>query len=280
MTGVRIVTDSSCDLTADEASELGVKVVPLSIRFGDDEYVDREELSIEDFYAKLATSEVLPETAAPSPGAFEQQFRALAADGADAVVCINLSRALSATMEAAQQAARSIGDEIDIRVIDSRSITAGLGTMVRHAVAAAESGASADEVEAVVNDMIGRTRVYGALDTLDNLKKGGRIGNAQAMIGSLLSIKPILDLSSGEVEEAGKQRTRKKALAWLRDTVVESGNVEELSVMHANASDIDLFVSMLQTAFPDQEIRVGWIGAVIGTHGGPGTIGLCWLDPS
>lgn len=280
MAGVRIVTDSSCDLTAEEAAALRVEVVPLSIRFGEDEYVDRDELSIEDFYAKLATSEALPETAAPSPGAFEQRFRALAADEADAIVCINISRALSATMEAAQQAARSIGDEIDIRVLDSQSITAGLGTIVRHAVASADSGASADEIEVVVNDLIGRTHVFGALDTLDNLKKGGRIGNAQALIGSMLSIKPILDLSSGEVEEAGKLRTRKKALGWLVDRVVEAGGVEELAVMHANASDIDQFVSMLQAAFPGQQIRVGWIGAVIGTHGGPGTIGLCWLDPA
>ncbi len=280
MAGVRIVTDSSCDLTAEEAAALRVEVVPLSIRFGDEEYVDREELSIEDFYAKLATSDVLPETAAPSPGAFEQRFRQVADDGADAVVCINISRALSATMEAAQQAARSIGDEFDIRVIDSRSITAGLGTMVRHAVAAADSGASADDIETTVNGLIERTHVFGALDTLDNLKKGGRIGNAQALIGSMLSIKPILDLSTGEVEEAGKQRTRRRALSWLRDKVVEAGDVQELSVMHANANDIDTFVSMLREAFPDKDIHVGWIGAVIGTHGGPGTIGLCWLDPS
>ena len=278
MAGVRIVTDSSCDLSAEEAAALGVEIVPLSIRFGNEEYVDREELSVEDFYAKLRTSDSLPETAAPSPGAFLERFNKLRSEGADAVVCINISRDLSATMEAAQQAARQLEGEFDVRVIDSRSITAGLGTQVIHAAEAARSGASADEIAELVAGLIERTHVLGSLDTLEYLKKGGRIGGAQALIGSMLSIKPILDISSGAVEEAGKQRTRKKALLAMRDRMLESGPISDLAVYHADAKDLDDFIAMVREVLPDTTMRVGLIGAVIGTHGGPGTMGVCWLS--
>lgn len=279
MTGVRIVTDSACDLKQSETEEWGITVVPLTIRFGDEEYIDREQLSVEDFYQKMASSPMLPETAAPSPGAFEEAFRKLGGDGADAVVCINLSRGLSATMEAAQQAARTLEGELDVRVIDSRSITAGLGSQVLRAARAAREGKSADEIESMVQDLTTRTRVFGTLDTLDNLRKGGRIGGAQALLGSMLSIKPILDISTGVVEEAGKQRTRRKALGWLRDKLASTGPVEDLTIMHSMAPDVGDFEAMIRADRPDQEIRVELIGAVIGAHGGPGVMGLCWVEP-
>ena len=209
---VRIVTDSSCDLTDDEVAAHGIEVVPLTIRFGDEEFEDRTDLTVEAFYEKLAAASVLPETAAPAPGKFEAAFRRQAAAGADAVVCINLSSGLSATMQSAQNAAAAVEDDLDVRVVDSRSITSGLGTQVLLAAEAAAAGASADEVVALVEELVARTHVFGALDTLDNLKKGGRIGGAQALLGSLLSIKPIVDISTGKVEEAGKARTRRKAL--------------------------------------------------------------------
>jgi DegV family protein with EDD domain len=277
---VRIVSDSSCDLTAEEASDLSVGIVPLSIRFGDEEFTDREQLTPEEFYRRMAATDVLPETAAPSPGAFDQAFRQAAADGADAVVCINISRELSATGEAAQQAARSLEGEIDVRVLDSKSITSGLGTIVLRAAQAAKEGRSADEITALVDSLVPRTRVFGALDTLDNLKKGGRIGGAQAFIGSMLSIKPIIDISTGKVEEAAKQRTRKKSLAWLRDTINAAGAVEDLAIMHADANDVDEFIAQVRSDHPDLEVRTGYIGAVIGTHGGRGTVGATWLDPA
>src|SRR4051812_22012754 len=127
---VRIVTDSSCDLTQEEAEQLGIEIVPLSIRFGDKEFTDRVDLSVAEFYERMAASDALPETAAPSPGAFEQAFRRAADAGADAVVCINLSSELSATIQSAQNAAKSLDGVIDVRVVDSRSITMGLGSQV------------------------------------------------------------------------------------------------------------------------------------------------------
>jgi len=277
---VRIVTDSSADLPADDVERLGLEVVPLSIRFGDEEYTDGVDLSVAQFYEKLASSADLPETAAPAPGAFEAAFRRQAEAGADAVVCINLSSGLSATIQSAQNAAKAVADDLDVRVVDSRSITAGLGTQVRAAAEAAAGGAGADEVVALVEGMVGRTHVIGALDTLDNLKKGGRIGGAQALLGSLLSIKPLLDISSGEVEEAGRARTRRRALDWLRDRIFALPEVEELTVAHGMAPDVDHMVALLAPRYPADKLRVTTIGPTIGTHGGPRVMGLTWIDPA
>jgi DegV family protein with EDD domain len=277
---VRIVTDSSCDLDATEADELGIEVVPLSIRFGSDEYTDRVDLSVEDFYAQMAASPTLPETAAPSPGAFETAFRRQAEAGADAIICVMLSSGLSATMQAAQTAATSLEGEIDVRVIDSRSITMGLGTIARVAAQTAADGADVDAVAATVDDLTSRTHVIGTLDTLENVKKGGRIGAGQAFLGSLLSIKPLVDLSTGVLEPAGKARTRRKALEWVRDVVLERPKVEHLAVIHSMAPDVDDLLDLLSPSYEPDSIRIAVIGAVIGTHGGPRMIGATWVDPA
>ena len=279
MPGVRIVTDSACDIPAAQAGEHGIEVVPLTIRFGDEEFTDGVTLSIEEFYRRLASSPTLPETSAPSVGAFEEAFRRHADKGADAIVCINLSSGLSATMQSAQNAAKALEGDTDVRVIDSRSLTSGLGSQVLAAARAAADGASVDDVVALVEDMVPRTHVFGALDTLDNLKKGGRIGGAQALLGTLLSIKPILDVSSGTVEEASKQRTRKKSLLWLRDKVFEQPAVENLAVMHGQAPDIDEFLDLLAPRYSRDAITVGLIGPTIGTHGGPRVMGVTFQSP-
>ena len=276
---VRIVTDSAADLTDAEAGELGITVVPLTIRFGEEEYVDRRDLTPSEFYAKLASASVLPETAAPSPGAFAVAFQEALDAAADGVVCVNISSLLSATMSAAQNAARGIVGA-PIRVVDSRSITAGLGSQVKAAARAAAAGADVDEVVRVVEEMVPRTRVYGALDTLENLKKGGRIGGAQAMLGALLSIKPIIDISTGEVQQEAKPRTRTKALQHLAQKVEEAGAVENLSVMHGGAPDVDQFLDMLARTHPRESIHVGDIGATIGVHGGPRVMGVTFQVPA
>jgi DegV family protein with EDD domain len=280
---VRIVTDSACDLRGDEVEHYGIEVVPLSIRFGDKEYVDREELTVSEFYRLLEASDELPETAAPAPGKFDAAFRRQLDAGASGVVCINLSAALSATMQSAQTAVDHLKSEIpdaDVQVVDSRSITAGLGSIVIAAAQMGVDGASATEIVAAVESLSDRTQVFGTLDTLENLKKGGRIGGAQALLGSILSIKPILDLSSGEVEEAGKQRTRKKALGWLRDKLTEVGPVENLAIMHGDAPDLDLFLEMISDIVAVDQIRIEKIGPVIGTHGGPRVMGIAFQTPA
>ena len=279
---VGIVTDSSCDLHDDELDGIGVEIVPLFIRFGTDEFVDREQISVEDFYRRMASVEELPQTAAPPPGRFEQAFRRCLDAGCEAVVCINLSAAISATMQSAVQAVNAIeaaGDSADIRVLDSRSVTAGLGTMVLQAARMAADGSSADAIEAFVADASERTHVFGTLDTLENLRKGGRIGGAQALLGSMLSIKPIVDISSGEVEEAAKQRTRRKALGWLRDTVRAAEPVEHLAVMHGEAPDVGDFCEMLAEVHSG-DIRVCKVGPIVGTHAGQGVLGMAYQIPA
>ncbi len=264
---VRIVTDSGCDLSPDVTEALGIAVVPLSIRFGSREFTDRVELTPNQFYAEMEADDTLPETAAPSPGAFASAYQQLIDDGATDIVCINLSEALSATAQAARTAASTVSGA-GIEIVDSRSVTIGQGTLVLRAAEAARDGATAAEVIASTNALSDRMHVYGVLNTLENLKKGGRIGNAQAMLGTMLSIKPCLDLSSGAVEEAGRQRTRKKALAWL--TSVLPDNAENITVGHGLADDVDAFVSQMGVT-PD---RISVIGPVVGTHGGPGVIGM------
>ena len=277
MSGVRIVTDSSCDLPQPLVDEFALRVVPLTIRFGEEEFVDRVELSAAQFYEKMASVNFLPETAAPSPGAFEEAFTAMADDGADAVVCINLSSSLSATMASAQNAARALEGKIDVRVVDSRSITGGLGGQIIEAAKAAADGRTADDIVALVEDLATRTHVFGALDTLENLKRGGRIGGAQAMLGTMLSIKPIIDISTGVVEEAAKQRTRRKAMVWLRERFLEAGPVQNLSVCHGMAPDLADFKAVLAEKIDLSTARDDTVvGATIGAHGGPRILGLTW----
>ena len=274
---VKIITDSASDLSPELAAEHGIRVVPLSIRFGDEEFIDGVELTPEQFYAKMAETDVLPSTAAPAPGAFEAAIREAAADG-DSVVVINLSGDLSATVQSAENAKRAIGDEIDVRVVDSKGITATLGLKVLAAARAAAEGKSADEIVAMVEEMRGRSKVYGALNTLDNLKKGGRIGGAQAMLGSLLSIKPIVDISTGAVSEAAKVRTRRKALVWLRDELFKLPQVEELALCSGGASDVDELLDLIAERYPRDQVQVWTIGPVIGAHGGPAVIGFAWHE--
>jgi DegV family protein with EDD domain len=274
---VRIVTDSACDLPEAICAELGVEVVPLTIRFGDREYVDRKELSIDAFWRELAASPVLPETAAPSVGAFEEAFRRLSDDGASAIVCINLSARLSATMQSAQVAAKALDGTTPIEIIDSLSASMGIGNLVLHAARRARAGASLDEIVREVNDRRQREHVFATLDTLEYLRKGGRIGGAQALLGSMLSIKPIISVLDGVVEPAGRVRTRSKALRFLVDQI-PAGKVELISVLHANAPDLDEFLAMLEPAVPDAEVTVGSIGPVIGVHTGPRVMGIAWID--
>jgi DegV family protein with EDD domain len=272
---VRIVTDSACDLTDDEVAQWGVEVVSLTIRFGDEEFVDRTELPVSEFYRRLASSAELPQTAAPAPGAFAQAYERLRDEGATAIVSINLSSELSATMQSAQTAAAAF-TAIPVHVVDSRSITGGLGTLVITAAGLARDGADAETIVKEVDALKARQRIYGTLDTLEYLKKGGRIGGAQAMLGSMLSIKPLLDISKGSVEEAGKTRTRKKALQWLRDQVMQHYPVDNLTVIHSEAPDIDDFLQLLRADIDMTDVRVGPIGAVIGSHGGPRVVGVTY----
>ena len=276
---VRIVTDSSCDLPQDIADSLGISIVPLSIRFGDEEFIDRTTITADEFWARCSASSELPQTAAPSPGQYEETYRKLREQGATGILVVALSADLSFTMQSADLAAKAVAGDIDVRVVDSRTATMGLGLIAVECAELARTGAPIDAVEALARDHVNRMHVFGALDTLENLKKGGRIGGAKAMLASALSIKPLIEIRGGKVEEAGKQRTRGKALNALVEEVVKAGDIERLAILHAKCADIDDFVAKVRAVYAG-DIMVGDIGAVIGTHGGQGTIGVAFRTAS
>lgn len=277
---VRIITDSACDLPDSVVQSLGIEVVPLFIRFGEDELIDREQLTTAQFWQRCSIEPDLPSTAAPSPGRFEDAVRKLQNEGATGVVIINLSGELSGTIAAARLAAEKMKTSLDVRVVDSRTVTMGLGAIVVACARAAQEGKNIDEIEALAHDLSRRCKVWGALDTLENLKKGGRIGGAKAMLASVLSIKPIIEVRDGVVQEGGKQRTRSRALAFLVDKVREASanpGISQLSILNADCSDIKAFITQLEAVYSG-EIMVGDIGAVVGAHAGRGTIGVAFFE--
>jgi DegV family protein with EDD domain len=277
MARIRIVTDTACDLSAEVAEANGITLVPLSIRFGDDEFVDGRDLTTEEFWARCKASDVLPETSAPSPGAFQETFLAAAADGYDGVLSLSLSGGVSATFQAATAAAKAVADTIEVRAVDSRSMTMGLGLMCLDVADLTATGADLDALEAHVASLIPRISVFGLVDTLEHLEKGGRIGGARALLGSLLSIKPVVTVVDGEVAEESKQRTRGRSLQYLADKALRSPALSRIAVADGAAADIDDFLALITGVQSVHPIVVSQLGPVVGTHTGPGTIGLCLL---
>jgi DegV family protein with EDD domain len=277
---IKVVTDSACDLPQTLADEYAIAIVPLTVRISGREFVDRRDLTPPEFWARCAQSPTIPETAAPSPGAFEDVFRKAAQDRYEGVVCINLSGALSATLQAAQIAAKAVSDTIPVRTVDSRQVSISLGSVVLRAAKSAKAGKSLADVAATAEDEARRTRLYATLDTLENLRKGGRIGGAQAFIGTMLSIKPVIELRDGVVEAESRQRTRSKSLRYLASKVAEHAPVESLSVIHAEAPDLDEFVALLSKSFPREEMVIADVGAVIGAHSGPRALGVSFVVAS
>ena len=277
MARVRVVTDSACDLPPALATEHGVVVVPLSIRFGSEEFTDGSAIPPDEFWARCAASAVLPETAAPSPGAFQEAFTKAADDGYDGVLCINLSSGVSATIQAARTAAGAVGDRIPVRVIDSQSMTMGQGLVVLEAAERAAAGDSLDDLADHVQGLLARTTVMGVVDTLEHLEKGGRIGGARALLGSLLSIKPVVICRDGVVAEESKQRTRSRSLRYLADAAHQAGALSRVAVCNGAATDIDTFMAMMDGVQSEHPLVLVDLGPVVGTHTGPGTVGLCFI---
>lgn len=280
MPGIRVVTDSACDLTEELAAANGIVVVPLTIRFGDEELLDRRDLSPAEFWRRCKASPTLPETAAPSPGAFQEAFAGAAAGGADGVLCLTISSGVSATYQSAVAGAEGLAGQVDVRVVDTRFLTMGQGLLCLAAAEAAAAGASLDELVDLVTGLIARTRVYGVVGTLDHLQRGGRIGGASALVGSLLSIKPVIQVQGGRVEQESKQRTRARALDYLVGKALAEAPLERVAISNGAADDIDAVVSRLDGLEVAHELVVVDLGPVVGTHAGPGTIGLSYQLPA
>ena len=277
MARIRVVTDSASDLPHDIAQRLDIDVVPLTIRFGDEEFTD---LSPEDFWAKCKVSKTLPETSAPSPGAFQGAYERAKAAGYDGVIVLTISSLLSATHQAAVLGAEAVASEIDVRVVDTLNVSMGEGLIVIDVAEAAKDGATLEDLVARSSELLKKIGVVATLDTLEHLIKGGRIGGAKAFLGQVLAIKPMIDVKAGVVAEAGRQRTRAKALAAVAQVARNHAPLRRLALIQGASSDADVatlvsLVSDIPTQFP---LIVADIGPVVGTHAGPGIIGLTWIE--
>jgi DegV family protein with EDD domain len=276
---VKIVTDSAADFADDTANASTIEVVPLSIRFDDEEFTDGIELSREEFWQRMATSSQLPSTSAPSPGAFENAFRQAATDGFTAVVCLTISGKLSATHQIAVTAANAVKDTIPVFVVDTQACAIAQALLCKAAVDEATAGSSAENIAAYIEDLRTRVHLYATLDTLENLKKGGRIGAAGAFFGSLLSIKPIVGLVDGEVKAIGRARTRNKAIQELINLLTANANPQNVVVGHSYAPDIEEFTKRVSEAVNRSDVDVSIIGPVVGTHTGPRLRALAYITP-
>ena len=271
---VRIVTDSTADLPDSIVQALGINVVPLSVNLGNDSYLDGIDLKANEFYDKLTHSVSLPTTSQPTPAAFIEVYNALSSE-IDEIISIHISPKLSGTLNSALLARDAMNSHCRIEIIDSLQASMGLGLIVIQAARAAQTGANLNEVVEIVQEVIPRTHFFGMVDTLEYLHKGGRIGKAQALMGTLLSIKPLIGCENGEVHPKGKARTQKKAMAKLFEMVQRFANIEEMSIVHSTVPDeAAAFTRRVSAIFEKDKICQSRIGPVIGTYLGPGSVAI------
>jgi DegV family protein with EDD domain len=278
MARIRVVTDSACDIPEEIARRLNIDIVSLSIRFGDEEFTDRVDLTPEAFWAKCKASKTLPETAAPSPGAFQAAYERAKTDGCDGVIVITLSALLSATHQSATLGAEAVAGEINVRIVDSKAVSMAQGLMVIDVAEVAATGISLDLLALHAESLVNKVGVVAMLDTLEHLIKGGRVGGARALLGQVLSIKPLLELKDGVVAEAGRQRTRAKALVAIAAVTKTHAPLRRLALVHGASNEVPALEKLVADIATDHPIIVTDMGPVVGAHGGPGIIGLCWIE--
>jgi DegV family protein with EDD domain len=273
---VRIVTDSTADLNQAQQESAGVSVVPLNVRFGDQVFKDHLDLSTDEFFSRLKASPQLPKTSQPAVGAFEEVFRKHREAGDD-VVAVLISSKVSGTVGAAEMAAKSVDGE-HIEVIDSLTTSMALGFLALEGAKLAKSGADRSEVGQRIRSLIPKAKVLAAVDTLTYLERGGRIGRARALLGSLLNVKPLITLQDGEVAPLGRARGRVQAIDKLVSLLERDGKLSNLAVLHGGArSDAERLRDRVSGNYPGLEIPLAETGAVIGTYTGPGVIGFTYI---
>ena len=266
---VKIVTDSVADLPSQVVNELGITVVPLNVRFGTEVYRDGIDLTAEQFYDRLVHSQTLPVTSVPSPGIFAETYDKLAEE-TDEILAIILSSKLSGTYEVALQSIGLMKRKCRVEVIDSQWAVMAEGFIVMKAAEAAKTGASFDEVMDVTQKTIPRVDMRAAFDTLEYLKRGGRIGKASAFLGSMLKFNPIIGMKDGEVTGFSRPRSRAKAIDHLYNFAMSYSHVEEVAIEYATALDeAEMLAERLGSKFPKERIYYSRSSPVIGTHTGP-----------
>jgi len=274
MTRVAIVTDSTADLPPPLRDRHGITVVPLNVHFGDEIFRDQVEITTDEFMARLERSRTLPTTSQPSPGLFEQTFRRLASDH-DAIVSVHISAKLSGTVASARLARDAVRDLIPVTVVDSQSASMGLGFQaIRAAELAAAGHAPADIARQLAVDAADY-RVAFFADTLEYLQRGGRIGRAAGLAGSLLNLKPLLQIEHGEVVPFERTRTRARAIDGLIEFARARPRIGRLSVVHCTTpDDAARLAARLGELLSIERIVVAQLGPVLGSHVGPGALGV------
>jgi DegV family protein with EDD domain len=266
---VKIVTDSMSDLPADMVKKLDITVIPVNVLFGTESYRDGVDLTTEQFYAKLVASKVNPTTAVPGLGTFMEAYEKLSKQ-TNEILVVTISHKLSGTYETACRAAEMVKTRARIEVIDTLHVIMAEGMIAAQAAKSAQAGAGLDELVKQVQDNIPRAEERMAFDTLEYLKRGGRIGSAQAFLGSILKLNPVLRLKDGEVFPISRERSRTKAIEALYNSVLEYTNVDAISVEDATTPDeADKLAQRLKLKFPNKPIYRSKVGAVLGTHVGP-----------
>jgi len=276
---IKVVTDSTSDLPADVAESLGIEVVPLNIHFGSDVYKDRVNLMPDTFYDKLINGDILPTTSQPSVGEFIDVYERLGSD-ADGIVSVHISEKLSGTMNSARLASQQANADCPIEVVDTFQVSMGVGICAMEAAEVANSGGNMNQVILAARNAVTRSQCFFMLETLEFLQKGGRIGKAQALIGNLLKIRPMLMLQEGEVHPLGRERTRRKGISKLVDTVEELAPISGLAVMYSTGPDEAQTLAQNVSKFmiEGREPMMLQIGPVIGTYAGPDTLGIALIS--
>jgi len=269
---VKIVTDSVADLPPQVVQELGITVVPLNVRFATEVYRDGVDLEAEQFYQRLAHSKTMPVTSVPSPGTYAETYDRLAEE-TDEILVITVTAKLSATHEVALQSIGLMEKKCRIEVVDSRQAVMAEGFIAMAAARAAQAGASFDEILDTVQDVTPRVEMHAVFDTLEYLERGGRIGKAQALLGSMLRINPIISLKDGEVHPVGRAHSRAKAIEHLYNFAVSYSRIEAIAIEYATTLDeAEALVERFSSKLPKEHIYISRASPVIGTHTGPGLL--------
>ena len=277
---IKIVTDSVADLPPQVVQELGITVVPLHVRFGTEVYRDGIDLTADEFFDRLMHNKTLPVTSVPSPGDYAETYDRLAEE-TDEILVITVTSKLSGTHEVALQSVGLMKKNCRVEVIDSQWAVMAEGFIAMAAARAAQSGASFDEVLDIARRSISRVDMRAAFDTLEYLQRGGRIGKAQAFLGSMLKINPIIRLKDGEVVPAAKERSRAKAIDYLYNFAMSYSHIEEIAIEYATSLDeVEMLAERLDSKFPKERIYRSRASPVIGTHTGPGLLIVSVLGDS
>lgn len=275
---VKIITDSTSDITSDLAQEMGITVVPLTVTFGHESFLDRVEITTDEFYRRLSRENIFPTTTQPSPGAFADVYNKLAEE-TDEILVVVISGKLSGTYQSATNAKTMVKKKCRIEVIDSLSTAMGLGLMVIAAAKATKGEVKLDEIIDVVNKRIPRVHPIFYFETLKYLAKGGRIGKAQGLLGAMLSIKPLLTVKDGEITPLTRVRTKVAGMDYMYNFVAGFSHIEELAVEHCTTpDDADKLVERLNSIYPKERIYRSTISPVLGTYAGPNAIAVTVLE--